>query len=290
VRVFETLPADSINSNIASTFVPMAKPEKKSADELRAVLRQKVFSGWPEENAPPEPKFAFESKQDNLRLRAWDFVSQHDVTLRLYLLDDAGARQPEAISLTVLDPSGAMNWLADVRALAGGQAQFSENLAGEFTGANLPVADGAALEKMKREVLEQHCALAFFAPRGVGLTAWSGGEKRLTQIRRRFMLLGQTLDGMRVWDIRRAIQTIGFMTGPDSARIELRTDGGEAVNSLYAALFEPVVTKFDATGIPKSHMDSAAPDYLGVLKFTDIPEVTAAVAKHAKVEMQSSER
>ena len=50
--------------------------------------------------------------------------------------------------------------------------------------------------------------IAFFAPRGVGLTAWSGGEKRLTKIRRRFMLLGQTLDGMRVWDIRRAIQVI----------------------------------------------------------------------------------
>jgi hypothetical protein len=267
----------------------MAKPEKKSADELRAVLRQKVFSGWPEKNAPPVPKFAFQIKQDNLRLRAWDFDSQHDVTLRLYLLDDAGAKQPEAISLTVLDQTGAVKWLADVRALAGEQAQKSPDLAGEFAGENLTVADGAALEKLKREVLDWHQALAFFAPRGAGLTEFSGDDKRLTKIRRRFMLLGQTLDGMRVWDIRRAIQAIPSATG-FPAPVELRADGPMAVNALYAALFEPDVRRLDLSGLPKSHMDTTAPDYLNVLKFTDIPEVAAAVAERTKIETQSSER
>ena len=68
----------------------------------------------------------------------------------------------------------------------------------------------------------------------------------------------------------------------------MHAEGGMAVNALYAALFEPDVRRLDLTDLPKSHMDAAAPDYLNVLKFTDIPEVTAAVATQAKVEAQSS--
>jgi X-Pro dipeptidyl-peptidase (S15 family) len=285
LKVFQTLPSDSINSNIASYFVPMAKSEKKTPEQLRAELRDKVFTGWPEENLSPDVKSAFEITQGGLRLRAWDFTSQPDVRLRLYLLDAAAAKPAETISLSVLDPSGAADWLADVRALAGARGRTSQNLAGEFAGQNLPAADAAALEKMRREVLDQHEALAFFAPRGVGLTAWSGGEKRLTKIRRRFMLLGQTLDGMRVWDIRRAIQAIPSATG-SKAPIELRADGAMAVNALYAALFEPDVRRLDLVNLPKTQMDAAVPDYLGVLKFTDIPEATEAVAEHAKVSVQ----
>ena len=41
LRVFETLPTNSINTNIADTFVPLAKPEKKTAEELRTALRGK---------------------------------------------------------------------------------------------------------------------------------------------------------------------------------------------------------------------------------------------------------
>ena len=69
-------------------------------------------------------------------------------------------------------------------------------------------------------VVPPELSLAWFAPRGVGLTAWTGDEKRQTKIRRRFQLLGQTLDGMRVWDIRRAIQTIHFTREGDAARHE----------------------------------------------------------------------
>ena len=48
--------------------------------------------------------------------------------------------------------------------------------------------------------------------------------------------------------------------------------------------------ELDLVNLPKSHMDATAPDYLNVLKFTDIPQVTEAVAEHTKVETQSSER
>lgn len=273
MKVFKTLPADNINSNIADYFVPMAKPENMSPDELRKKLRAKVFNGWPRENPPLEITNFFSVQKGNIRLRGWDFVSQHDVPLRIYLLDDV-SEKPERISLRVLDEAGWTNWLAAGRAFWGGQAMNGNSIAEEFTDNNNS-ANAAALEKLESALSGGKTAIAFFAPRGVGLTAFSGDNKRLTKIRRRFMLLGQTLDGMRVWDIRRAVEAIHSATDSD-APVELQADCPMAVNALYAALFEPTVKKLDLRNLPESQK-YAAPDYLGVLKITDIPQVKEAV-------------
>ena len=183
------------------------------------------------------------------------------------------------ISLHVLDQPGWTNWLATV------SAEFADGLTNELAEPNPPGANPGAFEKLKLEMSEKNNALAFFAPRGVGLDFWSGGDKRLTQIRRRFMLLGQTLDGMRVWDIRRAIQAIHFVQGGSPAKIELRANDGMAADTLYAALFEPTARALDLVSLPKSHMEG--PDYLGVLKVTDIPQVKDAVAAHAELKLET---
>jgi hypothetical protein len=288
LKVFETLPTDSINSNIASTFVPMAAPERKPADELRAELRTKVFTGWPDENLPLATKQVFSVEHDGLRFSAFDFVSQPNISLRLYLLENA--TQPASTArLDVLDQAGWTNWLASMT------TTFGDQLHDEVVGGSsrrhekVEAGDGhdvAGFEKMKRDLAGGNVALAFFAPRGVGLTAWSGGETRLTKIRRRFMLLGQTMDGMRVWDIRRAVQVLHSVSSAGTSDLGLHAESGMAVNALYATLFEPTVRQLDLASLPPSHMDADAPDYLNVLKFTDIPEVQAAVAGQAKVQVQ----
>ena len=99
------------------------------------------------------------------------------------------------------------------------------------------------------------------------------------------MLLGQTLDGMRVWDIRRAIQAIHFVRGGDPAKAGLRANGAMAADALYAALFEPTVSVLDLVNLPKSHMEG--PDYLGVLKVTDIPQVTEAIADRVELKLET---
>ena len=270
LKVFETLPAHSINPNIADTFVPRASPEKKSAAELRTALREKVFAGWPGEAAAPAPKQAFAVERKGVRFSAWDFTSQHDVSLRLYLLESAGVESPKLVELEVLDACGWTNWLATAN------TEFGVELARELAAGNAAAMNSAGFEAWQTELANQHAALAFFAPRGIGLAAWSGGDERLTKIRRRFMLLGQTLDGMRVWDIRRAVQTLSVLPGMGSAKIKLHAEGSMGVNVLYAALFEPGVRELDLLNLPKSQMKG--PDYLGVLKVTDIPEVTEAEA------------
>jgi hypothetical protein len=273
LKVFETLPADAINTNIAETFVPRAKSEKKSAGELRSALREKVFNGWPDEGTPPEPKRAFSIERDGVRFSAWDFISQHDVPLRLYIIENATPKPPEQVELNVLNQSGWTNWLATVGTKFGGE--LAEELAANGGGALQRAATGQQLSPTGQ------VALAFFAPRGTGLTAWSGGETRLTKIRRRFMLLGQTLDGMRVWDIRCAVQALHSVPGMAAAKIGLQAEDTMAVNALYAALFEPDVHKLNLANLPKSHREG--PDYLNVLKITDIPQVGEAVAAQAEL-------
>ena len=108
-----------------------------------------------------------------------------------------------------------------------------------------------------------------------------GDAKAQTKIRRRFMALGQTLDSMRVWDIRRAIQMIHFVRDGDVAKVEITASGQMGVNALYASLFESSVRHLELSGLSKSHTES--PDYLGVLRFTDIPQVLEAVGNKAVV-------
>jgi hypothetical protein len=52
--------------------------------------------------------------------------------------------------------------------------------------------------------LKGGAVLVVIGPRGVGPSAWPTDKEK--GIRRRFMLLGQTLDGMRAWDVRRGIR------------------------------------------------------------------------------------
>jgi hypothetical protein len=141
-------------------------------------------------------------------------------------------------------------------------------------------ADAAAFVELKTRVRAGQ-ALAFVALRGVGPTAWSGDEKRRTQIRRRFMLLGQTLDGMRVWDIRRAVQALREALGAEALPLTLRARGTMGVNALYAAFFEPGVKRLELSRLPASHREG--PDYLNVLKILDIPEALELARARAEV-------
>jgi len=278
LKVFESLPTNSINLSIADTFVPQVKPEKQSGDELRARLREKVFAGWPGGEPSPESKQVFSVERDGVRFSAWDFTSQHDVSLRLYLLEQATRKKPEQVELDVLNQSGWTNWLAAVG------AEFPDELTEDLAVLSSPGTNAAAFEAIKHELTKKQ-AITFVAPRGVGLTAWSGGEPRLTKIRRRFMLLGQTLDGMRVWDIRCAVRVLRSVTGAETAKIGLQAEGSMSANALYAALFEPDVIRLDLANLPESQTEG--PDYLGVLKITDIPEVKETVAAHAQLKLQA---
>jgi hypothetical protein len=264
LKVFKTLPADAINPTVQESFGPAAAGSKRDRAAVLAALKEKCFAGWPAPAPAPVTTLARTAEKDGLRLQVYDFVSQPLVPLRLYVCEST-AHRPRGVILTALDAAGWAHWLAAVR------APFAKALADEI--APTPASGSARPQgwpELKRELETNRMALAFVAPRGLGSGAWSGPEKRQTSIRRRFMLLGQTLDGMRVWDIRCAAEALRSIPELKAAPLTLRGRGEMGVNVLYAALFEPGIARVELADLPRSHRQG--PDYLNVLQVVDIPE------------------
>ncbi|MCA9058047.1 MAG: hypothetical protein KDA85_06090, partial [Planctomycetaceae bacterium] len=99
----------------------------------------------------------------------------------------------------------------------------------------------AELLQLLEPAVEAGRAVAIFFPRGVGPHTWHGDERKQIQIQRRFQLLGMTADGMRVWDIRRASQTLRLATN-QIAELTLTDQGQTGQLVLLAGLFEPEST------------------------------------------------
>jgi len=98
-------------------------------------------------------------------------------------------------------------------------------------------------ESVFREVLKDRTkdsdAVFVMSPRGLGPHQWIGAEVKQNQIQRRFQLIGTTADAMRVWDIRRAIQSVQTACPNLSAPPTAAGDQMLEPHVLLASLFEP---------------------------------------------------
>jgi len=110
--------------------------------------------------------------------------------------------------------------------------------------------------------------------------------KKRTQIRRRYMLLGQTVASMRVWDLVRGIEAIRASEQFGKLPLRIEASGDMAVNALYASLFASV-DELVLTNLPKSHMNG--PDYLNVLRILDIPQAVAMASERCRVELRGAD-
>jgi dienelactone hydrolase len=285
LKVLDSIPQDQINTSIENSFVPVAQPPKVPAtkedweqmqEKWMKDLREKCFSGWPADSGPPPVKCLRSEETGGVRYAVYEIQSQTDVPLRIYLMQPASGASPSRLVLHIADSTVAngaddesTNWIPDLR----------QTLA--LSGAP------ETADRLVREVKDHSVAYAVFLPRGMGANSWSGGPGRLTQIRRRFMLIGQTLDGMRVWDIRRAMQALHSMAEFHTTPVVLEAGANMGVNALYASLFEPGISSLELRQIPASHREG--PDYLNVLKYLDIPEAVAMAADRCNVVLQPAQ-
>jgi hypothetical protein len=149
--------------------------------------------------------------------------------------------------------------------------------------------DGDAQESTGAMVAKMGWGMAWLAPRGVGPSAWSGGERKQTQIRRRFQLLGRTLDTLRVWDVARGAAVL--QARPELADAPLWLQGetpSASVWSLYAATFLPQVARIDLHHLLASHLEG--PDFLNVLRVLDVPDTVLMVAERTNVRLYGHRR
>lgn len=95
---------------------------------------------------------------------------------------------------------------------------------------------------------------------------------------------------MRVWDIRRTVQTIRAIPGFGETPLWIQAHRDMAVDALYASLFEDNIKRLDLHDMPLTHNGTVAgdpnavgPAMLNVLKYLDIPQATAMAAMRSKV-------
>jgi hypothetical protein len=138
--------------------------------------------------------------------------------------------------------------------------------------------------------------MAYVCPRGIGPTAWSGSEKAQTQRLRRFYLLGQTVDGMRVWDIHRAVQSLRGIGGLNETPLWIQAHRHMAADAVYASLFTEGIKRLDLHDLPTTHngtVDGAvspAPALLNVLKTLDLPQAVAMAADKTRVVIYTKDK
>ncbi len=212
-------------------------------------------------------------------MNTYAFKSQPHVDLSVYVFQRTKNRKTDAARLAVLDEEDWKAALVTFGPWLGGGEQ------GQPRHALRPASEGGSrFDALRREMEAGKLTLVLFAPRGVGPTAWTSDEKRRTQIRRRFMLLGQTLDGMRVWDIRRALQALREIKETKGKPATMEASGQMGINALYASLFEPGVKRLELKRLPASH--SEGPDYLNVLQVLDVPQALQMAAERTEVKFR----
>ncbi len=87
------------------------------------------------------------------------------------------------------------------------------------------------------------------------------------------MLLGRTVDSMRLWDVMRAADA---MRGKVGGEVVVAGIGVSGALGLYAAALDEGVSQSIVIDPPTTHRE--APIFLNVLRYTDLPEAAALVA------------
>lgn len=293
LKVFSTLPGDQLNTKIHDTFTQVAASPKvptskddwgKQRDEWLRQLKDKSFRGWPNDSeasrATLDIKPVFSAERDGVRLAAFDFTSQHDVQLRLYIAHRAGllSRDMELVVLNALDQPGWTKFLAS----------YQPAFAAELKDEQLPGGNAGDWDSTRKMFESFKWCMAYVAPRGIGPTAWDQTPKKQVQNRRRFMLLGETLASMQTWDVRRAAQTARSLDGLADLPLWLQGERDMATVALYASLFEPRIARLDLWQLPATHR--AAPDFLNVMRVLDMPTAVTLAAERSKVRIYDADQ
>jgi hypothetical protein len=199
-----------------------------------------------------------------VRLRAFDFISEEKVELRLWLVTAEKVDKPTTVILTAVDEPGWVEWTEELGPAFKSALQVGED----------PKLDQAKFNQNRKALEFYKWGFATIAPRGIGPTRWA--EARTPSdipIRRRFPLLGQTLDGQRVWDVRRGLAVLRAVRELKGVRLSLQGTGEMSGIVLYASLFEPDVARLDLFHLPSSHRQG--PIFLNVRRFLDLAQALA---------------
>ncbi len=256
LKVFSAPPNDQENTVIDETFVPasfgvrgtdggtaavdrvLADPEQWR-QQMVSQLRRQCFAAWPDsqQHWKPDNSIRLErlpvARDGVYTVSRIHFQSQQHVNLFV-----------DVVVRNVDRGAPADHSLSEIQQL---ELFYADQQHWDDYAFQIFNTEGSATDSQKafdaylhKHTAGQGHAVAVFAPRGIGSHAYVGDKKKLTQIERRYQLIGTTCDTMRIWDLRRALQIVRsqIKSGAKLALAESGTHGGTV---LLASLFEEPV-------------------------------------------------
>lgn len=269
LRVFDELPTDEVNTKIDEIFVPKAPPAaevlakegwEKSTARWREVLRNYRFS---RPSAAKTEKIAdFNAKAGQLEL--WKIHTDEWTQLPIFRLK-AHAPAGNGRKVILLDKENWPEWASLLGAVYP-DCEFGTPSTKEIN----------ADEKLEK-LLATWDEIILISMRGAGPAAFSGNDRKQTHIRRRFFLLGQTLEEFQTLDVVQAIRSLHL--SEDHIRTVVSAKGITAGILVYAALFCEKGLTLELQNPPLSHR--IGPDLVNIMRFQDMSAaILMAAALH----------
>jgi cephalosporin-C deacetylase-like acetyl esterase len=258
------LPIDERLTRIDEDLIPMrmtrvgpegARRHLKAA-ELTNTLRAEVFRYFPDTPAPLRPEWSEAAISQNRRIQKVTFTSFDGLRVRAtYSLPAHATPAVRLPAILIVDHrKGIPVW--------GNEQPLERNQWGDRA-----VLIVETLDRGSR-ALEQN------------LRSFSDDDV-LHHMKRQAMVAGTTLESMQLYEVVRSLDLIRSLSEVDPARITIVGKGEDGVNGMYAALLDGNASRVILQSPPASHVQG--PHYLGVLRYTDIPETAAVLGDRLSV-------
>lgn len=266
------LPIDERLTRIDEELIPMrtasrqavpAQARQRRIDELTAALREEVFRYYPEQPAPLQPEWSQETTVQGRRIRKVSFTSFEGLRVKAtYSLPSNSTPAARLPAILLVDHrKGIPVW--------GNEQPLERNQWGDRA-----VLVVETLDRGSR-ALEQN------------LRSFSDDDL-LHHMKRQAMVAGTTLESMQLYEVLRSLDLLRSLPNVDPARITIVGKGQDGVNGMYAALLDGKTQRVILQSPPASHVQG--PHYLGVLRYTDIPETADLMADKLRISGEVPDR
>ncbi|MFH1070923.1 MAG: hypothetical protein V1794_14995, partial [Candidatus Glassbacteria bacterium] len=230
-------------------LTPVSAADRKKLAEGRAQeLRTDVFNYFPARSAAPVPAWGEERVIWGRRIREVTFEGFPGLKVTgTYSLPEHPTEGVKMPAVLVVKDERLAGWFPDVRRSEG------------YDWGNRAVLAIEVLDNGRRAV----------------------DDSLRHQMIREANIIGYCFDGMRVYEILRAVDLLRGLPEVDPQRIALFGKKALGVNCLYAGLLDGNLERVIVESPTASH--TQGPYYLGILTHTDIPEVAWLMADKLKL-------
>ena len=288
LKVFKTEPKDERTTTIHDFFPIIKNNESTVSKETVNILRQKSFGGWPSTYPTLNLKKIWDVSHNEDRIAAYNFESQKNIQLRMYISQKNRIDKPKSIHIHVLNEDEWKHFLIANRINLGSHLQEEIAISNIKTNVVLNDKTKSKLANNLDRVRNNSEVQIIFVPRGIGPSKLTLNKRHHTQTRRRFMLLGQTLAGQQAFDIIQCVRAIRSLSSYKNIPLEIWGNGHTSSLITISAIFRKDIHKINLLNYPKT--DKEQPDYLNISRFATPLQLLELAKLNTQVNLKENDK